>query len=178
MARLPFSIRTPFDFEEVLRDCEPSQGQPGVYRIDRAHARYIETTAREAGARIVDVRGALKKLADDGAAQAPDGLKIKLGQLGTELREYQLQGVAWLSRLAQNGLGGILADEMGLGKTVQALAFLSARRSPQPALIVCPSSLVTNWSNEARRFTPELKVLVLEEQTAICGSGRSLIPRL
>ena len=89
-------------------------------------------------------------------------MKIKLGQLGTDLREYQLDGVAWLCRLAQSGLGGILADEMGLGKTVQALAFLSARRSSQPALIVCPSSLVTNWRNEAQRFTPELKVLVLE----------------
>jgi SNF2 family DNA or RNA helicase len=85
-----------------------------------------------------------------------------LGKLGEALREYQLHGVAWLGRLAENGLGGILADEMGLGKTVQALAYLSARRSSQPALIVCPSSLLANWRNEAGRFTPELKVLVLE----------------
>ena len=150
------------DFQEVLRDSEPSQNQPGVYRIDRAHARYVAMTAREAGARIADVRGALEKLAGEGTAGATAALKIKLGQLGTDLREYQLDGVAWLCRLAQSGLGGILADEMGLGKTVQALAFLSARRSSQPALIVCPSSLVTNWRNEAQRFTPELKVLVLE----------------
>ena len=150
------------DFEEVLRDCDPSQNQPGVYRIDRAHAGYLETTAREAGARIGDVRGALKKFVGDGRGEDRDALKVKLGQLGAELRGYQLEGVAWLSRLARNGLGGILADEMGLGKTVQALAFLMAQRSSQPALIVCPSSLVTNWRNEALRFTPELKVLVLE----------------
>lgn len=149
------------DFEEVLRDCEPSQKQPGVYRINCAHARYIATTAQEAGARIVDVRGALEKLTNDGTAGTVETLKIKLGQLGTDLRKYQLDGVAWLSRLAQSSLGGILADEMGLGKTVQALAFLLARRSSQPALIVCPSSLVTNWRNEAQRFVPELKVLVL-----------------
>lgn len=154
------------DFEEVLRDCEPSQNQPGVYRIDRAHARYVAATAREAGARIVDLRGALEKLLTDGSADQIDLLKGKLGELGDALREYQLHGVAWLTRLAGNGLGGILADEMGLGKTVQTLAFLSAQKSAQPALIVCPSSLVTNWQNEARRFTPGLKILVLE------GPGR------
>ena len=150
------------DFEEVLRDCEPSQDQPGVYRIDRAHARYITATAQEAGARIVDLRGALEKLASIATADQTNALKSKLGELGNKLREYQLHGVAWLTRLAENGLGGILADEMGLGKTVQALAYLSTRRSSQPALIVCPSSLLTNWRNEAQRFTPESKVLVLD----------------
>ena len=157
-----FDIEAVTDFEEVLRDCEPSQSQPGVYRIDRAHARYIAATAQEAGARIADLRGALERLASDATASQVETLKGKLGKLGNALREYQLHGVAWLARLAENGLGGILADEMGLGKTVQALAYLSARREPQPALIVCPSSLLTNWRNEAQRFTPELKVLVLE----------------
>ncbi|MFL6568056.1 MAG: DEAD/DEAH box helicase, partial [Chthoniobacterales bacterium] len=54
------------------------------------------------------------------------------------------------------------ADEMGLGKTVQTLAFLRALKAGEPALIVCPSSLVTNWRNEAQRFAPDLRVLVLE----------------
>ena len=157
-----FDAEAVTDFEEVLRDCEPSQSQPGVYRIDRAHAGYITATAQEAGARIVDLRGALERLTSNATASQAETLKVKLGKLGDALREYQLHGVAWLGRLAENGLGGILADEMGLGKTVQALAFLSAERSSQPALIVCPSSLLTNWRNEAQRFTPELKVLVLE----------------
>ena len=68
----------------------------------------------------------------------------------------------WLVRLARNNLGGILADEMGLGKTVQTLAFLRAQKAKEPALIVCPTSLLTNWENEARRFTPELKVLLID----------------
>jgi len=150
------------DFEEVLRDCEPLQNQPGVYRINRAHAGYITATAQEAGARIVDLRRALEKLVSETTANQTDTLKSRLGELGNALREYQLNGVAWLWRLAENHLGGILADEMGLGKTVQALAYLSARRQAQPALIVCPSSLLANWRNEAQRFTPELSVLVLE----------------
>ena len=79
-----------------------------------------------------------------------------------DLRAYQREGVAWLTRLAERNLGGILADEMGLGKTVQTLAFLLARRGGEPALIVCPTSLIANWRNEAQRFTPELRTLVLE----------------
>src|SRR5437764_14436025 len=51
---------------------------------------------------------------------------------------------------------------MGLGKTVQTLAFLRAHQGLGPALVVCPTSLVTNWENETRKFTPELKTLVLE----------------
>lgn len=35
---------------------------------------------------------------------------------GTELRSYQLEGVAWMAGLHENGISGILADDMGLGK--------------------------------------------------------------
>lgn len=139
------------DFEEVLRDVDPSQTQPGTYRIDRTHASYVTHTAQELGFPL------WQPLAENRAPAAP-----ALGPVGDLLREYQRIGVTWLWRLAQNNLGGILADEMGLGKTVQTLAFLQARHSNEPALIVCPSSLVTNWRNEAQRFTPELRVLVLE----------------
>src|SRR5437588_4510395 len=54
---------------------------------------------------------------------------------------------------------------MGLGKTVQILAFLALEKArghiAQPVLIVAPTSLMTNWFNEAQKFTPDLKVLVL-----------------
>ena len=148
------------DFEQVIRDCDPAQSQPGVYRINRAHAAYMEETARELGSAVADRREALKKFIT-GRDAAPDA-KAKLGTLANTLREYQIAGFEWLTRLAANNLGGILADEMGLGKTVQTLAFLRAHRGAAPALIVCPTSLVTNWENEARKFTPELKTLALE----------------
>ena len=83
----------------------------------------------------------------------------------TELRPYQAQGVAWLDLLRESGLGGVLADDMGLGKTVQVLALLALEKArgnlAEPALIVGPTSLTTNWFNEAQRFAPDLKVLVL-----------------
>ncbi len=153
------------DFEQVIRDCDPAQTQPGLYRINRAHAAYVEETARELGSAVADRRDALKKFIT--GSEAPPDAKAKLGPLAERLREYQLAGFEWLTRLAANNLGGILADEMGLGKTVQTLAFLRANKGNGPALIVCPTSLVTNWENEARKFTPELRTLVLE------GAGRA-----
>lgn len=87
----------------------------------------------------------------------PKGLK-------TELRSYQLQGLAWLDQLRGCHFSGVLADDMGLGKTVQALALLQLEKERghlnQPSLIIAPTSLVENWFDEAKRFTPDLKVLI------------------
>jgi SNF2 family DNA or RNA helicase len=73
--------------------------------------------------------------------------------------------VAWLQFLRSAGLGGVLADDMGLGKTVQTLAHLAldqaAGRLDRPALLVCPTSLIPNWTREAARFAPGLRVLPL-----------------
>ncbi|CAK9784569.1 unnamed protein product [Cutaneotrichosporon oleaginosum] len=91
------------------------------------------------------------------------------------LRNYQRDGVEFFYSKYKRGYGGILGDDMGLGKTVQVIAFLSAimrktgtaedkgrrkhlirstnvqsiaaKRWPT-ALIVCPTSLVDNWSRE------------------------------
>jgi superfamily II DNA or RNA helicase len=85
---------------------------------------------------------------------------------GGRLRDYQKDGLGWLHFLRDFRLGGCLADDMGLGKTVQVLALLQARRArPKqngrrvPSLAVVPRSLVFNWVEEARRFTPNLRVL-------------------
>src|SRR6185312_4404239 len=59
--------------------------------------------------------------------------------------------------------GGILADDMGLGKTVMTLALLLGRKEREgraPNLVVCPTSVATNWLREAARFTPDLRVLL------------------
>ena len=80
------------------------------------------------------------------------------GTLRGELRPYQVDGFRWLARLADLGAGACMADDMGLGKTVQALALLLCRAPDGPALVVVPTSVVTNWLDEARRFAPTLKV--------------------
>ena len=81
--------------------------------------------------------------------------------LHATLRPYQQDGFAWLACLGDLGLGACLADDMGLGKTVQLIAYLLERRrqgSVLPSLVVCPTSLLGNWTREIRRFAPELTV--------------------
>lgn len=75
------------------------------------------------------------------------------------LRPYQSFGFQWLNYLSEVNWGGILADDMGLGKTVQALSFLQHYRDTHgklSALVVCPTTLMFNWENEIKKFTPTL----------------------
>ena len=104
------------------------------------------------------------------------------GNIKATLRKYQEEGVNWLVKNYQLGLGSCLADDMGLGKTIQSLAYLDFVYSHfesdflvteettdsldlfsnnQPtttkklkALVVAPSSLTYNWFNETKRFAP------------------------
>lgn len=69
------------------------------------------------------------------------------------LRDYQWDGVFWLSTMRKKNSGCILADEMGLGKTLQVLAHLLASDNSH-SLIVVPTSLVSNWDSEIKRFIP------------------------
>ncbi|HEX9047810.1 MAG TPA: DEAD/DEAH box helicase, partial [Verrucomicrobiae bacterium] len=87
--------------------------------------------------------------------------------LSAELRPYQKDGFDFLAHLVEVKLGGILADDMGLGKTLQTLtwlAWLKERhlKNPRPSLVICPASVLHNWRREAEKFTPDMKVLVLE----------------
>ncbi|MDF2156454.1 DEAD/DEAH box helicase [Algoriphagus sp. CAU 1675] len=80
-----------------------------------------------------------------------------------DLRPYQKAGYNWLRFLNEFRFGGCLADDMGLGKTVQTLALLAHEKEENPgftSLLVMPTSLIYNWELEAKKFTPELKILV------------------
>lgn len=82
-----------------------------------------------------------------------------------ELREYQRDGLNWLNFLFEFGIGGCLADDMGLGKTIQVLAHLQRIQELNKKkchLIVVPKSLMHNWKEESKKFTPNFKVLIYE----------------
>jgi superfamily II DNA or RNA helicase len=103
-------------------------------------------------------------------------VKTSKGFIG-KLRHYQEDGVSWLNFLHEFELGGILADEMGLGKTVQTLAFFQSLKdkrgkkkgAKKPILIVAPTSVITNWSYEIKKFTPEMSSIMLH------GPGRKAL---
>ncbi|HEX3045440.1 MAG TPA: DEAD/DEAH box helicase [Bacillota bacterium] len=79
------------------------------------------------------------------------------------LRDYQKAGFKWLKTLSWYGLGGILADDMGLGKTLQVLTLLLDEKKERklPSLVIAPTSLLYNWRDEVKKFTPELKVVII-----------------
>lgn len=91
--------------------------------------------------------------------ELPDNLK-------NLLKDYQIKGYKWLKKLIQINAGGILADEMGLGKTMQTISIIADtyfnKRTELPTLIICPSSLVYNWSEEIKKFAPFLKFAIID----------------
>ena len=78
--------------------------------------------------------------------------------LQAQLRDYQLAGFDWASRLSYWGAGACLADDMGLGKTLQALAIIVERANKGPTLVLAPTSVSFNWQDEANKFAPTLNV--------------------
>jgi superfamily II DNA or RNA helicase len=110
------------------------------------------------------LRGHIRDFKGVPSIDLPKGLKA-------DMRPYQKDGFDFLAHLTRIKLGGILADDMGLGKTLQTLTWLGwlkerNTKNPKPSLVICPASVLHNWRREANRFTPNLKVLVLESGAA------------
>ncbi|GIX63224.1 SWI2/SNF2-containing protein RAD26 [Babesia caballi] len=100
------------------------------------------------------------------------------------LYTHQKQGLVWLAGLHRSRHGGILADEMGLGKTITVLSFLNALTFSAESekldvgerldvLIVCPITLIAQWKDEMRKWTPLLKAVVFHG--ALGSSNKHLI---
>ncbi|MEB3274047.1 MAG: DEAD/DEAH box helicase [Prochlorothrix sp.] len=111
-----------------------------------------------------EAAGALQELVTTlSGNQSLDPLPAPAGFRG-HLRPYQERGVGWLAFLQRWNLGACLADDMGLGKTIQFLAFLlhlkTEGRLTQPVLLVCPTSVLGNWEREAKKFAPQLRVMI------------------
>lgn len=114
----------------------------------------------------INAVGEMKKLLDELASPKQIALPKMSDCLQQTLRPYQLDGVKWLWRMTELGLGGCLADDMGLGKTLQVLTMLSLLKQrgdtiKTPALLIAPASLLNNWKMESTKFTPELRFGIL-----------------
>ena len=115
-------------------------------------------------ARPVTYNGLLIEVAElDPAREASQGflpadiaeqvrvLPLDQSLLKTSLRGYQAFGAKFA--LVQERV--ILGDEMGLGKTMQSLAAMChlAAKDATHFLVVCPASVVINWTREVERHT-------------------------
>ncbi len=105
--------------------------------------------------------------------QALDVLEEGLSEDGTNrpipkgiqasLRPYQERGFSWLYSVSNVGFGACLADDMGLGKTLQTITLMQAysdKKQKCRFIVVCPTSVIGNWSREIRKFAPGLRVLI------------------
>ena len=99
------------------------------------------------------IKKALNKMFKVKAFKLPKSLQA-------ELRPYQERGFRWLYHNSQIGFGSIIADDMGLGKTVQVITLLlkhkEAAKPKHPSLAIVPTTLLTNWEHECRKFAPSL----------------------
>lgn len=86
-----------------------------------------------------------------------------------QLLEYQREGLLWMLRLREQGVGGILGDEMGLGKTIQTIALMATLHVSgelhQPILIVCPATVMKQWVREIQVWWPPLRVVLLHSSS-------------
>ncbi|KAJ8963879.1 hypothetical protein NQ314_005315 [Rhamnusium bicolor] len=120
--------------------------------------------------RLQQLHGSLKDCpSEDTLAKDPKGLIV-------ELMPHQKRALAWLMwREKQKPSGGILADDMGLGKTLTMISLMlktNEERSSEDeqsddenrperssykfnggTLVVCPASLINQWSGELERRT-------------------------
>ena len=107
-----------------------------------------------------DFNDSLQKIIEKSRVEILDAPENFVGTL----RPYQEKGYSWLLYLKQYGFGACLADDMGLGKTIQVIAYLLHERNEnptaEPALIICPTSILGNWLREIQRFAPSLNTMI------------------
>jgi SNF2 family DNA or RNA helicase len=157
-------------YHDLFQFGEISEGR---IKLQRHHFKVLESSDKK----TVDKSLVFNKK-ESKSGNMPAGLKASL-------REYQKVGYSWMRYLNRSGFGGCLADDMGLGKTIQTLALLQKIKEDKisehnvqdtdkseelfsggkivekpVSLLVVPVSLVHNWENEIRKFTPGLKALI------------------
>ncbi|NNV57191.1 DEAD/DEAH box helicase [Limnovirga soli] len=133
------------------------EGKQGDIKLSKYHFSVIEDLydQRDEEELFVQLEARYDKLRYNQSIEAIEAPK----HLQPILRPYQTSGFQWLNYLSEVNWGGILADDMGLGKTIQALSFLNHLKTKHgrlKSLVVCPTTLMYNWENEIKKFTPTL----------------------
>ena len=96
------------------------------------------------------------------AHQRADMFNVVLKARGLTLRDYQRDGIKWLSTRRV----GLLTDEMGLGKTLQSLCSIPENVG---SIIICPASLRGYWRDEIHTWRPELEPILVQGKGTFKG---------
>ncbi len=151
------------------------------FKIQKSHYEIAKNVFTEIKEKLNKDYKKLTKIENIDSLLLPQNINVKL-------RPYQKKGFDWMYFMGENNFGCCLADDMGLGKTVQTLTLLQQRKNEaikkennkdkkekvqldlftytekseeiNASLIVVPTSLIFNWVNEIKKFTPDLKYLV------------------
>lgn len=110
-------------------------------------------------------------LADGQASSSTGALRAGTGvsREGQQLLPYQQESVLFALK---RGGRVLLADEMGLGKTAQALVIAAQYAEDWPVLVVCPSTLRSNWREETTRWIPEDLLPDPEQNIQVIMAGK------
>jgi len=151
----------------VFADCDSTEADAaGRFRLSNLYAPFVKSSLDALDGVDIDDDPAWRRQAEQSNRTMQIEHTPVPEALAGILRPYQKDGIDWLRFLEKNRFCGLLADEMGLGKTLQTLAWLQLERHHAdarslPSLVVCPTSLVQNWVEEAARFAPALRVLTV-----------------
>jgi SNF2 family DNA or RNA helicase len=176
----------------------PGKGQNGI-------AKFFKTAPP--GSASSSAKSLAKKHLDKGAAAAQDGGGRGFGRerkedlvlsegggiphyIASNLKQHQVEGVKFMWTHIGGGKkpgGCILAHSMGLGKSLQICALVHAfckrqlsRKQTARVLLVMPSSLLSNWSAEFRKWVNKpgsdksnhINVSILSAHTATTMDAR------
>ena len=146
------------NYSDIFSFAEEEEGGKGKIVLKKHHVA-LANELQKANLVRLTLSEKLKKLRDFSTIDSYSVPKLFKGKL----RPYQKAGYDWLRFLNEYNFGGCLADDMGLGKTIQALALLAhvkEQTDGATSLLIMPTSLIYNWELEAKKFTPDLKVLL------------------
>ncbi|MFJ8251596.1 DEAD/DEAH box helicase [Streptomyces sp. NPDC094466] len=138
----------PVLFAQASADLLRSPASPAAAWVDfeLRSAEYYSLLAELSG--TGPDRDAAEGFLPAGIADRVRALRLDDTHLRVSLRGYQAFGARFA--LAQKRV--VIGDEMGLGKTVQAIAALAhlAAHGESHFLVVCPASVLINWTREIR----------------------------
>ena len=171
--RKQFAVHVRYDSEMVLRLAPPSQLDPAaektaeplldrdiddihllVRRIGMLEQQDWPVTVYPDAEELIQQRlfvDRIKKLTDE-IRLDPAGHPLRKELLKAELLPYQMEGVAFAVGAGRT----VLADDMGLGKTIQGVGvaeLLTREAGIRKVLVICPTTLKSQWRNEIYRFS-------------------------